>query len=51
MFWYTHVYYLLSALEQHKKAEGKKANLTSFYTKLPKWTGQNHWHPIKTVGK
>ena len=32
----------LSALGQHKKRRGKEANLTSFYTKLQKSTGQNH---------
>ena len=36
--------FLLSA-----KSRRKKPNLTSFYTKLQKLTGENHWHHIKTV--
>lgn len=34
--------FILLALKQHKKAEGKKAKSDTFHTKTQKWTGQNY---------
>ena len=39
----------LKCIGTTKKHGRKKPNLTSFYTKLKNWVGQNHWQPQLNV--